>query len=234
MAKSAEALINHEMLTWARKTAGLDVDQASRKAGVPVERLASWESGDSRPTINQLRNLAQAYKRPLAVFYLPKPPRDFQPLRDYRRLTPTPHEPESPGLKLEVRRAWARREIALDLYKDLDEDPPQFLIRASKRDDPENLARRIRDCLGITKEIQASFGGEHKAFNWWRNSLEAKGILAFQATEVPVSEMRGFSLADRPLPVIVTNIKDSPLARIFSMLHELAHVLISEGGHVRS
>lgn len=30
--------------------------------------------------------------------------------------------------------------------------------------------------------------------------------------------------------MVVVNIKDSPLARIFSMLHELAHVLIREGG----
>lgn len=230
MAKRAEALINPELLVWARKNAGLSVEQASRKVGVPEERLASWESGENRPTINQLRKIAQAYKRPLAVFYLPKPPRDFQPLRDYRRVTAIPHEPESPGLLLEVRRAWARREIAIELYRDLDEKPPQFPITPSTTDDPEALALKIRDELGITKEIQAGFGGAHTAFNWWRASLESKGILVFQATAVDISEMRGFSLADRPLPVVVVNIKDSPLARIFSMLHELVHVSIRKGG----
>lgn len=229
MAKRAEALINHELLIWARKNAGLNIDQASKKVGVPAERLASWESGENRPTINQLRRLAQAYKRPMAVFYLPEPPRDFQPLRDYRRLTATPREPESPGLLLEVRRAWARREIATELYRDLDEKPPQFPITTSTADDPEGLALKIRAELGITPEIQSRFGGEHKALNWWRDSLESKGILVFQATAVDVSEMRGFSLTDRPLPVVVVNIKDSPLARIFSMLHELVHVSTAKG-----
>lgn len=230
MAKRAEALINHELLIWGRKNAGLNIDQASKKVGVPVERLSSWESGENRPTINQLRKLAQAYKRPLAVFYLPKPPRDFQPLRDYRRLTAVPRQADSPGLLLEVRRAWARREIAMELYEDLDEKPPQFPITTSTADDPEGLALKIRAELGITPEIQSRFGGDHKALNWWRDSLESKGILVFQATEVDVSEMRGFSLTDRPLPVVVVNIKDSPLARIFTMLHELVHVSIRQGG----
>jgi Zn-dependent peptidase ImmA (M78 family) len=230
MAKRSEALINHELLVWARKNAGFSVDQAARKAGVAAERLISWEGGESRPTINQLRKLAQAYKRPLAVFYLPKPPRDFQPLRDYRRLTAIPHEFESPGLLLEVRRAWARREIAVELYRDLEEKPPQFSITARPTEDPEVLALRIRDELGINGDIQAGFGSQHKAFNWWRASLESRGILVFQATAVDVSEMRGFSITDRPLPVVVVNIKDSPLARIFSMLHELIHVLLRQGG----
>lgn len=120
MAKRSEALINHELLVWARRKAGLSLEEAARKAGVASERLVSWENGENRPTINQLRKLAQAYKRPLAVFYLAKPPRDFQPLRDYRRLSAVLDEPESPGLLLEVRRAWARRDIAVELYRDLD------------------------------------------------------------------------------------------------------------------
>jgi Zn-dependent peptidase ImmA (M78 family)/DNA-binding XRE family transcriptional regulator len=230
MAKRAEALINHELLIWARKNAGLNIDLAAKKAGVPAERLASWERGENRPTINQLRRLAQAYKRPLAVFYLDKPPRDFQPLRDYRQLTPIPQLTESPGLLLEVRRAWARRDIAIELYRDLDEKPPQFHIAASTADDPETLALKIRHTLGITLDIQTGFGGQHQALNWWRDALENNGILVFQATAVDVSEMRGFSLSEKPLPVVVVNIKDSPLARIFSMLHELVHVSIRQGG----
>jgi len=230
MAKRAVALINNELLVWARKKAGLSVDQAAKKASVTVERLQLWESGEKRPTVNQLRKLAQGYRRPIAVFYLTKPPRDFQPLRDYRRLAEIDGGPESPGLLLEVRRAWARRDIALELYKDLNEKPLQLSIAARTTDDPEGLALKIRKELGVTREIQSEFGNEYKAMSWWRSSLEAQGILVFQATGIGVSEMRGFSITDRPLPIIVVNIKDSPRARIFSMLHELVHVAIREGG----
>jgi Zn-dependent peptidase ImmA (M78 family) len=40
--------------------------------------------------------------------------------------------------------------------------------------------------------------------------------------------MRGFAISDRPLPVIVVNKKDGYKGRIFSMMHELAHVLLGD------
>ena len=42
--------------------------------------------------------------------------------------------------------------------------------------------------------------------------------------------MRGFSIAARLLPAIVLNIKDSPYARVFTLIHELAHVILQEEG----
>ncbi len=34
------------------------------------ERLDQWERGERRPTVKQLRRLANAYRRPIAVLYL--------------------------------------------------------------------------------------------------------------------------------------------------------------------
>jgi Zn-dependent peptidase ImmA (M78 family) len=42
--------------------------------------------------------------------------------------------------------------------------------------------------------------------------------------------MRGFSIAKSPFPVVVLNSKDSPAARIFTMMHELVHILLKSGG----
>jgi IrrE N-terminal-like domain len=61
---------------------------AAKAAHVTVERLKAWESDkdEDAPTLGQLRDLAAKYHFPLAVFYLPEPPKDFLPLRDFRRL----------------------------------------------------------------------------------------------------------------------------------------------------
>jgi transcriptional regulator with XRE-family HTH domain len=74
------------LLAWARTSAGLSIEEAARKVGANAEKLSSWEDGESRPTIGQLRKLAHIYKRPIAVFYLPVPPEDPMPPKDYRRL----------------------------------------------------------------------------------------------------------------------------------------------------
>ncbi len=55
-------------------------------------------------------------------------------------------------------------------------------------------------------------------------------MLVFQVSRVDVSEMRGLSLAVDPRPVVVVNPKDAPIARVFTMLHELCHVALRRSG----
>jgi Zn-dependent peptidase ImmA (M78 family) len=43
--------------------------------------------------------------------------------------------------------------------------------------------------------------------------------------------MRATCIPDTPLPVILLNTNDAPYGRLFSLLHEFAHVLLHAGGH---
>ena len=45
-----------------------------------------------------------------------------------------------------------------------------------------------------------------------------------------MSEARGFSLGNQPLPLVAVNGKDAPVARIFSLFHELTHVILRNTG----
>ena len=58
----------------------------------------------------------------------------------------------------------------------------------------------------------------------WRTRVEALGILVLETSRVKMSEMRGFSLAERAPYVIVVNGKDSERGKIFTLVHELAHL----------
>ena len=230
MAKHIEASVDPKLLIWARESAGLTRDRAAKSAGVKPERLLVWEKGERLPTINQLRSLAGAYKRPLAVFYLPEPPKDFRPLHDFRRLPGEPPRVLSPELRLEVRRARRRRRIALGLYEQMEAKPPEFLAEASLSDDPEEVGGRVRDLLGVTVEDQWRLRTAYQALGLWRSAFERAGVLVFHAVDVELSEMRGFSISETPLPVVVVNIKDSVLGRVFSMLHDLIHTMLHQGG----
>ncbi len=64
----------------------------------------------------------------------------------------------------------------------------------------------------------------------WRAAIEDIGVLVFQSTGVDVAEMRGFSINEIYLPVVVLNNKDTPNGRIFTLLHEFAHIMLKEGG----
>lgn len=230
MGSRIEAIVKPELLIWARESAGLRIEEVAKKAGVKPDRLNKWEDGELRPTIRQLRTLARIYKRPLAVFYLPKTPKKFQALREFRRLPATGIYEYSPNLRFEIRRAEDRRQIALDLYQLLGESPPEINISVELSDKPENKASEIRELLGISYKTQVNWTNIYEAFNNWKKALEDSGILIFQAPNIDLNEMRAFSISDSPLPVIVLNVKDSPLARIFSLLHEFIHILLKKGG----
>jgi len=209
----------------------MTVEVAAQKIRVKFEQLSSWESGASRPSLPQLRKLAKLYRRPLATFYLEAPPTRFEAMHDFRRLSSDkiPIE-KSPRLALEIRRAFDRREWALELMENFDEIPPEFNATASIGEAVEEVATRLRVAIGVTINQQTAWASDHEAFRQWRALFEKAGILTLQATGIQLHEARGFSISGSPLPVIVVNIKDAPRGRIFTLLHEATHLMLKDGG----
>jgi Zn-dependent peptidase ImmA (M78 family) len=228
---AVRAIATPDLLKWGRESAGLDVYGAARRAQVASDRLASWEAGEANPTITQLRKLAEIYRRPLSVFFLPeRPPQLEVDPHDFRQLPGRRAGEVSPALRYQLRLAHERRQIAADLIKELEAEPPKFEIIATLNDDPEELGSRLRNRIGMTFDVQAQWRQSYDALNGWRALIEAAGVLVFQASGIELEEMRGFSLADDPIPVIVTNAKDAPNGRVFTMLHELCHVAVRQSG----
>ena len=222
MSARVPALVKAQLIRWARTSAGMDVAQAARKARISQEKLQAWETEKDRPTIIQLRKLGEIYKRPLAVFYLAEPPRDFQveSIRDFRRLPDSVVATFSAELRFEIRQALFRREVALDMFENLGETPYSFMLRAEMNEDPEEVGARLRSALGIKRERQAQWHLQgYDAFNEVRDAIEVCGALVFQAP-VPLNEMRGLALYRDPLPVVIVSSKEQFMApRLFTLLH---------------
>jgi Zn-dependent peptidase ImmA (M78 family) len=121
------------------------------------------------------------------------------------------------------------------MITDLDEEPTMIHERFSLASDPDQIALKIRKMLGISTTQQTQWRTRYDAFNAWRQAVEQKGVLVFQTgilrnLIVDPKEARGFSIDERPYPVIVINRKDHPTARCFTLIHELAHILLADGG----
>lgn len=231
---SIPALVEVAVLRWARETAGLSEVAASRKLRLPDDRVAAWEAGTAAPTIAQLRKAAEVYRRSLGVFFLAEPPADFDTLRDFRRLADSTAGAWSPALHGEYRRAHAQREYALELAEIEDLDWPSNWRLDFTTDDNEQLASAARAMLLDIGPLAspAGAGTAYDHLNLWVAALETAGalVLATAGGQVQVTEMRAFSLYFDELPVIVVNGADSPRGRLFSLLHEYAHLLLHTGG----
>ena len=223
-----EALINPSILAWARESAGFYLEEAAHKIKVSSDVLEACELGEKRLSISQLRLLSNAYKRPLAFFYLPVAPEKEDIPKDFRRLDAKAKKTLSPKLRLEIRKAEYRREVALELYKELDFEIPTFNLKISISSDVIEVSQPIRKLLNVDLDEQKKLQGEYAVLNFWRERFEKMGILVFQAPMIQLNQMRGFSIDDFPLPIIVLNSKDYPKARVFTLFHELAHLLLLE------
>lgn len=231
MTRSIVAEVEPDVLAWARLTAGFDSVGAARKIGLPDDRVAQWEAGEAKPTVAQLRKAATVYNRTLAVFFLPTAPRDFDTMRDFRRVESGEASEWSPGLHAEFRRAQMQRGHALELAE-LDESPPSDRWRIAASTDLELAAEARRTLLALTPLQPPDSNDPYGHLNAWTAALEEVGVLVLNTSggSVEVREMRAFSLYHETLPVIMVNGSDAVRGRLFSLLHEYAHLLLHTGG----
>ncbi len=62
MSKGVIALVRPEMLKWARQAAGISLEIAAQRMRMLVEKLKSWEAGNSSPTVKQAYGLSEIYQ----------------------------------------------------------------------------------------------------------------------------------------------------------------------------
>ena len=232
MAKTVKALITPEVLKWAReRRIRLSIEYAAEKLKVESEQLEAWEDGAEKPTFAQLKKIAKIYKTHLSIFYLPEPPASFEPLADHRRF-PESHTTDAKQvyrLNANIIEAHERRETLIELYELLGESPPQVTLELSEAGVPERAAQKIREFLQFNTGLLQQCNDDRSALKLWRRIVEAKGILVCQTSvnshlSIDLETVRGFCIAQKPLPVIVVNPKDSPYGRIFTIMHELVHI----------
>jgi len=225
------ALVTPQVLIWARERLDLSLTDASEFLKIKPDRLKSWEDGNKYPTIRQAKEVAKKYKIPYVFFFLPESPKNIKLPKnhDYRTFTNLPVGKFSVELKSLLFDIVQRREAMLQLNHELSIDIPSFsFFYDLKTTNVGNIAKTIRAFLQLPEQL--NFRTDYEAFNYFRTVIEKIGILVFQAVDIELSEMRGISVFEEIYPIIVVNRNDSPNARIFTLIHELAHIITRTAG----
>lgn len=230
MAKKVKAPVTPSVLIWARSTLGLRAEEAARKLSIDVARLEDWERGVDSPSMPKLRKLAWVYRRPLATFFLPKPPEDQRAPKDFRRPTRQGSRVLSPELRLAIRRSQLRQAVAAELLEEQGTIPRDVLVPEQITGDLDVAARNHRERIAISIEEQRRWRDPHVALSHWIQAIEALGCLVFQASGIEVREMRGISFHHPYAPAILLNTADAPRGRIFTLLHEYSHLILGADG----
>ena len=224
------APVTPNVLEWARRRVGVSLEEAAQRARVNPERIAAWESGTAKPTVAMLRSLGSLYMQPLAVFFLPEPPEDREPLRDFRKLAGDEESSWNRTLYKVYFRALQQQESAAELVSLGGELPSLNVPALNLSDSPEGAGEEGRDTLNVTLAVQYSWSSPRDAFNGWLAAVEALGVMVLRTSEVPMETMRGFSLSGDGIPVIVINALDAYRGQVFTLAHEFAHLMLRQGG----
>ena len=225
--------INPTIIKWARERSGYTLQEIAKSFKKDIATISNWESGAAAPTYIQLEKLADKYKRPVAMFFFPEPPHETDFVGQLA-LRSSEIEKLDPSIRILLRQARARQLSLMEL--NMDANPAETKIfrdlHPQLGDSPIELAQQTRVYLGISVETQASWRSAREALENWREQVEEKGIFVFRDAFRDDS-VDGFCLIHEQFPVIYLNNSRSSVRQIFSLFHELAHLLLGENGITR-
>ena len=221
------------LLRWAWERSRIDALELTSR--FPL--VEAWERGEKQPTMKQLEAFAKATHTPLGYFFLPEPPVERLPIKDFRSVRGTTARP-SPDLldtlyAMQRRQAWLREE-----RRDGDEEPYDFVGSARLTDDPAAVGREMRRLVGLDEGWAAEVKSWTEAVGELRRRTEQLGVIAVingivgnnTSRKLDVEEFRGFALVDPYAPLIFVNGADAKSAQMFTLAHELAHVWLGSEG----
>ncbi len=224
--------VKPELLRWARKRAGVEVDALVSK----FPKYSEWETGDEQPTLRQLEQFANVTHAAIGDLFLSKPPEEKVPIPDFRTMGNAPSGPISVDLRDTIylcmlRQDWYRK------YARMEEvNPVDFVGSAEIDDDVEAVAADIRETLGLDLDERRNLPTWTAALRQLIDKADAVGVLVMVSGVVgsntkrtlDPNEFRGFALPDDLAPLIFINGVDTKAAQMFTMAHELAHIWLGQ------
>lgn len=239
MSKNLYVHIRPEVLKWARESLHLDqntaveyFDKKSRKKfSLDLKTIQRYETEPSEIRLTLLKEFAKLYKRPLAVFFMDSPPKERRLPKDFRTLSTETNEELSSKVMFVIRKIERTQLITQELSKELGITYAFKLHKYPLSSDPNDLARELRKKVNLSRDLQRQLKSSGDFFRWLRNRLEAMGVLIIKES-FPMEDARAFSIVDEEPFTIVINGRDGGVSyapKLFSMMHEFAHILIREG-----
>lgn len=226
-----EVNINPDILKWAREEAGFDPAEIAKKVSTPLDRYKNWEKKGLNIPLGKLQSLAGQYKRQLAVFFLPEVPAKINKPKDFRNLAPKQSR-LSKDVLMVMRDVTYFRQTALELQGEAYWKNRYGWLKEVEniKQDNNALAIWLREKLNISIDEQLKWKSDNEAFRTWRQAVENQlGILIFQFS-MPLNEVQGFCFTDNLPYSIVVNSKHHYTSRLFTIFHELAHIIRHHSG----
>ncbi|MDR2140787.1 MAG: ImmA/IrrE family metallo-endopeptidase [Deltaproteobacteria bacterium] len=234
------ALINKDALNFIFEHYNVSNDYIISNSNITLKEITEWrdESNEIYPPILKAEKLANLLRISFATLYLDI---DYlinnkNLLKKYinKRVLYGISSTDDSLINLLIKDLLESKDLYYKFASDLDSDIIRFNINIDFTNYTD-LAKSIRDIFNISLTDQFKFNSSRKFYLYIRNRIEDKGIFVqcFKPNIILKSKKisnryispRGIAIYDSITPIIGINSSDNYEAKIFTIFHELVHIL---------
>lgn len=218
--------VNGKIIQWAREYYNMSSEEAAQKIGVDLEKYKDWEAGTDYPTYAKLKKISDVFHKPSALFFFPVPPKIVSPKGDLRTLPDAVVNRLSRNVILQLEKAKVYQLSLIELYGERDSI---FMHRDEFPDSVDALCEFFRKKLEFPVAAQKARKSTKVVFEIYREKFYDIGIYVFKDS-FRDNAISGLCVKDNRFPVIVINNSMSFARQIFTLFHELYHLISDTSG----
>lgn len=218
---------NPNILRDVLRARSLSRNQLSRRLGIQRDDLDAELERDPEPRQGLLNDIAKQLALPPFVFFMERTQQLHDVLPDFRSPNPAPTAKSRQTVEAIQFAEGVQKALAHSDARGA-RQLPRFSASSSQA--IEQFAVYARQFFQISVEDQASVKDAREFYILCRKKIEDKGIFVFHDS-FPETEGSGFCLFHPLYPIIVVNTKKQTRGRrLFTLIHELGHVLMRQSG----
>jgi len=205
------------VLKMLRETSGYSIEDVAKKLEIGVEKIENVEEGKSSFNLKQIKILANFYQRPLVAFFEDSAPK-LPVIPDHRI---NRNKKITPQVFLAERRAYYLSKKIAELSNKKSEIPsfPEN-IKANE------LAQTFKESLKLSN---LKFKKTEELLEYYKELLEEKLLISIIEYPFKADDVRAFCIYS-DISIITLNEQDRPEIKLFSLFHEVCHLLRKTSG----
>lgn len=206
---------------------GITTSQLSHKLNVSEDKIHAWLNASALPTYSQLTKVADCFKKPIVFFFMENPPMQSFEI-DFR---------STQGFNfVEDKKRLSELIDGLVIYKESLKE--LFSKNTSKcklcewisHTDKSDFYSYLREQLNFSIQLQCEFKRATDVIEYLREQFYNCGIYIFKDS-FRIDSISGLCAYDDEYPIILLNNKVSFTRQLFTIFHELYH-LMAKASHI--
>lgn len=223
--------VKPEIINWILQSL-----QFENVASSAIELLHKWQSGEKTPTFNQVEDMSKKTNIPFGYFFLDKLPVEECSIMEYRTIDSAKIAEPSRNLVDTVDQMTDIQEWMVEYVVENGQEELGYVGSAAGKTQVLSVAEDIRKTLDIQADWYIDNQNAGDSFRFLKGRIENIHVLVMMSgivgnntrRKLNVEEFRAFTLVSKYAPLIFINSCDSDSGKLFSILHELAHVWVGE------